>query len=72
MLNIIHSPSFVFFDEAGKDIFRIDAYLKSFHTQSVLDYSASKAYKKQPNFQRYIGARADKLEALGIHVDLME
>jgi len=70
-LNITHSPSFVFFDKAGKDVFRIDAYLKSFHTQSVLDYIASAAYKKQPNFQRYISARAARLEAKGIHVDLM-
>ena len=71
-LNINHSPSFVFFDETGKDIFRIDAYLKSFHTQSVLDYIASKAYKKQSNFQRYISERASKLEAQGMHIDLME
>lgn len=71
-LNINHSPSFVFFDNTGKDIFRIDAYLKSFHTQSVLDYIASGAYKKQSNFQRYIADRASKLEAQGIHVDLME
>lgn len=70
-LNINNSPSFVFFDKAGKDVFRIDAYLKSFHTQSILDYIASGVYKKQPNFQRYIGERADKLEAQGIHVDLM-
>lgn len=70
-LNIIHSPSFVFFDKAGKDIFRIDAYLKSFHTQSVLDYIASGAYKSQPNFQRFISKRAEKLEAQGVHVDLM-
>ena len=71
-LNIIHSPSFVFFDESGKDIFRIDAYLKSFHTQSVLDYIASDAYKKQKNFQRYIAERADMLEAQGQHIDLMD
>ena len=70
-LNIIHSPSFIFFDKAGKDIFRIDAYLKSFHTQSVLDYIASGAYIKQTNFQRYIADRAAKLEAQGVHVDLM-
>ena len=70
-LNINNSPSFVFFDKTGKDIFRIDAYLKSFHTQSIMDYIASGAYKKQPNFQRYIGERADKLEAQGVHVDLM-
>lgn len=70
-LNINNSPTFVFFDKTGKDVFRIDAYLKSFHTQSVLDYIASGAYVSQPNFQRYIGKRADKLEAQGIHVDLM-
>jgi len=70
-LDIIHSPSFIFFDKTGKDIFRIDAYLKSFHTQSVLDYIASAAYKKQPNFQRYIADRAAKLEAQGVHIDLM-
>jgi hypothetical protein len=35
-----------------------------------LDYVASGAYHTQPNFQRFIAARADKLEAQGVHVDL--
>jgi len=70
-LNVLHSPSLIFFDKKGKDVFRIEAYLKSFHLQSVLDYVASGAYKTQPNFQRYISSRADKLEAQGVHVDLM-
>ena len=72
MLKINHSPSFVFLDDNGKDIFRIDAYIKSFHIQSVMDYVASRAYKKQPSFQRYIADRAAKLESKGIHVDLMK
>ncbi len=67
-----HSPSFIFFNNKGDEVFRIDAYLKSFHTQSVLDYVASNAYIKQPNFQRYIDKRADDLEAQGVHVDLMQ
>lgn len=71
-LNINNAPSFVFFNKSGKDVFRIDAYLKSFHTQSVMDYISSGAYKTQPNFQRYISTRADKLEAQGVHVDLMD
>lgn len=71
-LKINHSPSFVFFDKKGKDIFRIDAYIKSFHIQSVMDYIASGSYENQPNFQRYISDRASKLEAKGIHVDLMK
>jgi len=53
-------------------VFRTEAYLKAFHTQSAMDYVASGAYLEQPYFQRYIAARADALEAQGIHVDLME
>jgi hypothetical protein len=38
----------------------------------VMDYVASGAYLEQPSFQRFIAARADALEAQGIHVDLMD
>jgi len=69
--DVNYSPSFVFFDNKCKDVFRIDAYLKSFHIQSVMDYIASGEYKKQSNFQSYISERADKLEAQGINIDLM-
>jgi len=71
-MDINNAPSFVFLNNKGKEVFRIDAYLKSFHIQSVMDYVSSDAYKTQPNFQRFIGARADKLEAQGVHVDLMD
>ena len=69
-LDVKYAPSMMFFDKAGKEVFRTEAYLKAFHVQSVLDYVASGAYQTQPNFQRFIAARADKLEAQGIHVDL--
>ena len=69
-LNVIYAPTMVFFDKSGKEVFRSEAYLKAFHTQSVLDYVASGAYRTQPNFQRYIAGRADKLEAQGVHIDL--
>ena len=69
-LDVKYAPSMVFFDKAGKEVFRTEAYLKAFHVQSVLDYVASGAYDTQPNFQRFIAARADKLEAQGVHVDL--
>ena len=71
-LNVQYAPTMVFFDADGKEVFRAEAYLKAFHIQSVLDYVASGAYREQPNFQRFIQARADALEAQGIHVDLME
>lgn len=69
-LNILHSPSFVFFDNTGLEIFRAEAYLKAFHIQGIMGYVSSGAYKKQPNFQRWLSARADALEASGIHVEL--
>ena len=69
-MNVQYAPGMIFVDQQGKEIFRAEAYLKAFHTQSVLDYVASGAYKTQPEFQRYISERADKLEAQGVHVDI--
>jgi thioredoxin-related protein len=69
---IQYAPSLVFFDKQGKEVFRTDGYLKSFHVQSVMDYVSSYAYKKQPNFQRYIEDRAAKLRAMGVEVDIMK
>jgi len=71
-LNIQYAPTMVMFDTSGREIFRTEAYLKAFHTQSALDYVLSGAYREQPNFQRFIQTRADALEAQGIHVDLMQ
>ncbi|VAW51273.1 thioredoxin SoxW [hydrothermal vent metagenome] len=71
-LNIKYTPSLLFFDKKGKEIFRSDAYLKAFHTQSVLDYVSSGAYKTQSNFQRYVDKRADHLREQGVGVNLMD
>ncbi|HEY9051929.1 MAG TPA: thioredoxin fold domain-containing protein [Gammaproteobacteria bacterium] len=70
-MNIQYAPSLVFTDQKGQEVFRTDGYLKSFHIQSVMEYVATDAYREQPNFQRYIEARADKLRAMGIEVDIM-
>ncbi len=71
-LDVKYAPSMVYFNAKGEEVFRTDAYLKSFHTHSVMDYVASGAYKTQPNFQRYIDIRADELREQGIEVDLMK
>ncbi len=71
-LNVQYTPSLVFFDVGGREVFRTEAYLRAFHTQSALEYVASGAYREQPNFQRFVQSRADRLEAEGVHVDLME
>jgi len=70
-LNIQYAPSLVYLDQNGREVFRSDGYLRSFHVQSVMDYVSSESYKTQSNFQRYIDDRADKLREQGIEVDLM-
>ncbi len=71
-LHVQYAPSMVFFDQSGKEVFRTEAWLRRFHAQSALDYVASGAYKTQPEFQRYIEARADALRAKGVAVDIMK
>ena len=71
-LRVTYTPSIVFFDAGGREVFRIDAYLRPFHVASALDYVASGAYRSEPSFQRFIQARAERLRAQGERVDLWE
>jgi len=68
-LAINYAPTIVCFND-GKEAVRMEAFLKSFHVQSILDYCASRAYIKQPNMQRYIERRAQKILDQGKKVDL--
>lgn len=71
-IGVYHAPTLVFFDAAGLEVFRIDGYVRAFHLASSLDYVASGAYRTQPEFQRYVEARASALRAKGGRVDLMK
>jgi thioredoxin-related protein len=71
-LGIQYTPSLVFFDPEGREVFRAAGYLKAFHIHGALDYVATGAYRWQPNFQRYLEARRSALEARGFKVDLMD
>ncbi len=71
-LEIKYSPSLVFFDTAGKEVFRTEAYFKAFHTHGALDYVTSSAYTWMPEFQRYLQHRREALAAHGFPADLME
>ena len=68
-LGVGYVPAAVFFDE-GREAMRIEAMFKAFHVQSVMDYVASRAYRTQPSFQRFIQGRADGLREAGVGVDL--
>jgi len=71
-LKIAYTPSFVFFDAAGREVFRVEGYLRPFHLASSLDYVSSGAYLKQPEFQRFIEARAAARRAQGEKIELMK
>ena len=69
-LQIVNTPSLVFFDSTGKEVFRAEGYLRPFHLASALDYVASGAYRSEPSFQRFVQKRADGQRAAGRTVDL--
>ncbi len=71
-LRVQYAPTLVFFDPAGEEVFRTEAYLKSFHIHGAIDYVVTGAYRTQPSFQRFLQARREALSARGFDVDLMD
>lgn len=69
-LKVSYTPSIVFFDADGKEVFRTEAYLRPFHLASSFDYVASGAYRKEPSFQRYVQSRARRIRDAGGRVEL--
>lgn len=69
-LDVKYAPTIILFDGKGREIIRSEAFFKLFHTQSLLDYVQSGAYKQQPNFQRYISHRSEQRREQGRDVDI--
>ena len=69
-LGVAYTPTWVFFDVKGREVFRIDGYLRPFHLATSLEYVSSGAWRREPEFQRYIQAKAERLRAAGQAVDL--
>lgn len=69
-LDVKYAPTLVLFDEQGREIIRSEAFFKTFHTQGIFAYVAEGGYKSEPNFQRYLSARVEKLREQGIDVDI--
>jgi thioredoxin-related protein len=69
-LKVAYAPTIVFFDVNGREVFRVEAYVRPFHLASSLDYVASGAYRSEPSFQRYVQGRAERIRAAGGRVDL--
>jgi thioredoxin-related protein len=69
-LKLGYVPAMVFFDERGREVFRIDAYLRPFHLAGALEYVAGRAYLKEPSFQRFLQDKATRMRTRGEPVDL--
>jgi len=69
-LGVDYTPSLIFFDPQGNEVMRIGAFMKTFHFQSVYAYVLEKAYLEEPEFQRYISARADHIREAGFDTDI--
>jgi len=69
-LNVLYTPSIVFFDATGREVFRTEAYLRPFHLAGSFAYVSSGAYLKEPSFQRFLRARAEHMREQGKPVDL--
>lgn len=69
-LKIAYTPTIVFFD-GGREVFRTEAYVRPFHLASSFEYVSSRAYRKEPSFQRFVQARAERLREKGVAIDLM-
>jgi hypothetical protein len=53
-------------------VFRTEAYLRPFHLAAALDYVASRGYAREPSFQRFIQARAERMRSRGERVELWD
>ena len=77
---IRYTPTIQFFKadefQAGQgakdgEAHRMFGYFFPFHFLTTFQYIREAAYKTEPNFQRYVSAKGQALEAKGLHVDLM-
>jgi len=69
-LEIAYTPSLLLFDASGREVLRVEGYVRTLHLQSALDYVASGAYRTQPSFQRYLQERAERMRSQGSEVRL--
>jgi len=52
-LGIFNTPTLVFFDRDGKEVFRIDSVVRLYRLRGVLEYILAEGYKTAPTYQRW-------------------
>lgn len=70
-LGVSYVPSVVFFNDAGAEVFRLEAYVRPFHFTSSFEYVGSGAYRREPEFQRFLQNKAELIKSGGGKVDLL-
>ena len=58
------TPTIVFVDDAGGEVFRMPGYFKPFHFRGIFEYVRDEGYDKVP-FQRWLQDKADRMRAEG-------
>ena len=71
-LGVNYAPTMILYAADGTEVIRSEAFFKSFHVQSILDYVSSEAWQEEPSFQRYISARAEKMRESGVDVNIWD
>jgi thioredoxin-related protein len=69
-LKVGYVPTLLLFDARGREVFRAEAYLRPFHVAGALEYVSSGAYRREPSFQRFLQAKAERVRESGGSVDL--
>jgi thioredoxin-related protein len=70
-LKISYTPTVVLLDPDFEEVIRAEAQLRSFHVESLFEYVSERAYSEEPQFQRFIDARADRHRSQGKTVSLL-
>ena len=52
-LDIAYYPAFVFFDESGKEVFRLDTYIRNVRLEGAMELVLNKGYVDEPQLQRW-------------------
>lgn len=71
-LGINYAPTLVLYAADHTEVIRSESWLRTFHTQSILDYVVSNAWQQQPSFQRYLNERSDQIRERGGSVDIFD
>ncbi|NDP47334.1 MAG: thioredoxin fold domain-containing protein [Sulfuriferula multivorans] len=69
-LGVNYAPGIVLFDPAGKEVIRWESSFRVFHTLGMFDYVVTGDYLKEPNFQRFLGAKTEHIREAGRDVNI--